>query len=138
MEEMYILPRRRHALESWETAVQGQNVEIKAETIESSRRDQTVKLIHIHFDKYVASFIVKIVNKAIRAVKPTTSTPPCHRTRKTDLPSWSTKSLSGRAIHIPDSVVSSQSAQPTSLSSSVGSEHISDTQLRSSAIWGPP
>ena len=51
----------------WETAVQGQNVEIKAETIESSRRDQTVKLIHIHFDKYVASFIVKIVNKAIRA-----------------------------------------------------------------------
>ena len=30
------------------------------------RKDQAVKLIHVHFDKYVVSYVVKIVNKALR------------------------------------------------------------------------
>ena len=67
MEEMWVPPEKASRNRVWETSVQGQSIEIKAETIESSRRDQTIKLIHVHFDKYVVSFIVKIVNKAIRA-----------------------------------------------------------------------
>lgn len=67
MEEMWACSEKVSRIRVWETSVQGQDIEIKAEAIESSRRDQTIKLIHVHFDKYVVSFIVKIVNKAIRA-----------------------------------------------------------------------
>ena len=51
----------------WKTTIGNQEVEIRAETKASMRKDQAVKLIHVHFDKYVVSYVVKIVNKALRS-----------------------------------------------------------------------
>lgn len=51
----------------WKTTIRDQEAEIRAETKASMRKDQAVKLIHVHFDKYVVSYVVKIVNKALRS-----------------------------------------------------------------------
>lgn len=51
----------------WKTTIRKQEVEIRAETKASTRKDQAVKLIHVQFDRYVVSYVVKIVNKALRS-----------------------------------------------------------------------